>query len=299
MLVWTVIIIGERGLVTMARTDSDITSPLGDAMRIVRAVATSRTVGVFIDQTMSALTQAVNGSLVSFSRLDLANQTATVALQPYRAEYEQGVEKVARLIDEHPIYQWYITQPDWSPVRLSDVTPWAAFTDSRLFKEVLAPIGVGYAMVIMLSPPAEGHWIYFALNRQDPDFTDDELALCAHLQALVALYAHLTVAGDGPEAGHVALTRRERTVLGYLADGLTAEAIAHRLSARPATVRKHLQNLYSKLGTSDRLGAVIRGRDLGLLGAEDLSREFTWNMRYDMRRFREPGQALSAGDREV
>ena len=53
------------------------------------------------------------------------------------------------------------------------------------------------------------------------------------------------------------LTRREYAVLGYLADGLTAEAIARRMSTRPATVRKHLQNLYAKLGTSDRLGAVI------------------------------------------
>ena len=65
------------------------------------------------------------------------------------------------------------------------------------------------------------------------------------------------------------LTGREHAVLGYLADGLT----------RPATVRKHLQNLYAKLGTSDRLGAVIRGRDLWLLHLDDLSREFQWNVR--------------------
>jgi DNA-binding NarL/FixJ family response regulator len=75
------------------------------------------------------------------------------------------------------------------------------------------------------------------------------------------------------------LTGREHAVLGYLADGLTAEAIARRMSTRPATVRKHLQNLYAKLGTSDRLGAVIRGRDLWLLHLDDLSREFQWNVR--------------------
>jgi DNA-binding CsgD family transcriptional regulator len=149
-------------------------------------------------------------------------------------------------------------------------------------------------IVIMLSPPADGQWVYFAVNRADPDFTDAELALCVRLQpALVALYTHLTAADEGKrqgegqqEAGPVTLTRREHAVLGYLADGLTAEAIAHRMSVKPATVRKHLQNLYGKLGTSDRLGAVIRGRELGLLGAEDLSREFTWNVRYDMERAR-------------
>ena len=82
-----------------------------------------------------------------------------------------------------------------------------------------------------------------------------------------------------PPGETMTLTRRERVVLGYLADGLTAEAMARRMSTRPATVRKHLQNLYAKLGTSDRLGAVIRGRDLGLLHADDLSREFRWNVR--------------------
>ena len=70
-------------------------------------------------------------------------------------------------------------------------------------------------------------------------------------------------------------------MLGYLADGLTAEAIARRMSTKSTTVRKHLQNIYAKLGTSDRLGAVIRGRDLGLLHVDDLSREFRWNVRTD------------------
>jgi hypothetical protein len=55
--------------------------------------------------------------------------------------------------------------------------------------------------------------------------------------------------------------------------------MARRMSARPAIVRKHVQNLYAKLGTSDRLGAVIRGRDLGLLHEDDLSRDFLWSVR--------------------
>ncbi len=99
---------------------------------------------------------------------------------------------------------------------------------------------------------------------------------------LVGLYTTLTLAEHASQPGEtMTLTRREHAVLGYLADGLTAEAIARRMSTRPATVRKHLQNLYAKLGTSNRLGAVIRGRDLGLLHADDLSREFRWNVRAD------------------
>jgi DNA-binding NarL/FixJ family response regulator len=61
------------------------------------------------------------------------------------------------------------------------------------------------------------------------------------------------------------LTPRELMVLTLLADGHTAVGIAHQLDISPRTVRKHLENLYRKLGTSDRLTSVLRARSAGLL----------------------------------
>jgi DNA-binding CsgD family transcriptional regulator len=248
-----------------------------------RDLAQARTVGTFIDQSMRCLGEMFTGSLVSFNRIDLARRTGAAAFRPYRAELDQAVDGVGRLLAEHPLHQWYTSQPDWSPVRISDVMPWERFQRTRLFTEVLAPIGASHMIVIMLVPPVSGQFVYFATTRADPDFTDGDLELCRNLQpCLVALYAALMAPEHGtPDAAPITLTRREQAVLGLLADGLTAEAIARRMSTSPATVRKHLQNLYAKLGTSDRLGAVIRGRDLGLLHADDLSREFQWSVRID------------------
>ena len=248
-----------------------------------RDLAQSRTVGTFIDESLRCLEEWFAGSLVSFNRIDLATRTGAAAFRPYRAELDQAVDGVGRLLDEHPLYLWYTSQPDWSPVRISDVMPWERFRRTRLLTEVLAPADACHTIVIMLVPPASGQFVYFGITRADPDFTDDELRLCQSLQpCLVALYTVLTLAEHtSPHKETMTLTRREHAVLRYLADGLTAEAIARRMSARPATVRKHLQNLYAKLGTSDRLGAVIRGRDLGLLHADELSREFRWNVRTD------------------
>jgi ATP/maltotriose-dependent transcriptional regulator MalT len=65
----------------------------------------------------------------------------------------------------------------------------------------------------------------------------------------------------------VRLTARELVVLTLLAEGLTATAIAHRLNISPRTVHKHQENLYRKLGTADRLAAVLRAQRLGLLPA--------------------------------
>jgi len=246
-----------------------------------RHLAQSRTVGIFIDQSLGCLEEFFPGSLVSFNRIDLEKRTGAAAFRPYRAELDQAVDGVGRLLDEHPLHRWYTSQPDWSPVRISDVMPWERFRRTRLLTEVLAPAGACHMIAIMLVPPSSGQFVYFGTTRADPDYTDGELELCRLLQpALVALYTALTLAEHAsPNGKAMALTRREHAVLGYLADGLTAEAIARRLSARPATVRKHLQNLYAKLGTSDRLGAVIRGRDLGLLHEDDLSREFLWSVR--------------------
>src|SRR3954454_5643251 len=49
------------------------------------------------------------------------------------------------------------------------------------------------------------------------------------------------------------LTGRELAVLGLLGDGLTAAVIGRRLGISTRTVHKHLEHVYSKLGTGDRL----------------------------------------------
>ncbi|MET1071457.1 MAG: LuxR C-terminal-related transcriptional regulator [Umezawaea sp.] len=67
------------------------------------------------------------------------------------------------------------------------------------------------------------------------------------------------------DTGGHRLTQREFTVLQLLAEGLTADAIARRLDISPRTVHRHLQHLYRKLDTTDRLATVLRAKSLGLL----------------------------------
>lgn len=54
------------------------------------------------------------------------------------------------------------------------------------------------------------------------------------------------------------LTPREREVLSLVARGLTNAQVAQRLWLAPSTVRKHLENVYAKLGVSTRTAAVAR-----------------------------------------
>ena len=82
---------------------------------------------------------------------------------------------MAGLLEEHPLHRWYTSQPDWSPVRISDVIPWERFRRTQPLTKVLAPIGACHMIAIMLVPPSSGQFVYFGTTHADPDFTDDEL----------------------------------------------------------------------------------------------------------------------------
>jgi DNA-binding CsgD family transcriptional regulator len=57
------------------------------------------------------------------------------------------------------------------------------------------------------------------------------------------------------------LTNREREILALIAEGRTNAEVATALWISPATVRKHLENAYAKLGVSTRTAAVRCARE--------------------------------------
>lgn len=61
------------------------------------------------------------------------------------------------------------------------------------------------------------------------------------------------------------LSAREREVLKLAAEGLSGPKIAQRLVVSPSTVKTHFENIYEKLGVSDRGGAVAVGLRMGLI----------------------------------
>jgi DNA-binding NarL/FixJ family response regulator len=59
------------------------------------------------------------------------------------------------------------------------------------------------------------------------------------------------------------LTKREREVFDLLAEGMTGEEIATRLSISPETTRTHIRNGMEKLDAHTRAGAVVEAMRLG------------------------------------
>ena len=62
------------------------------------------------------------------------------------------------------------------------------------------------------------------------------------------------------------LTRREKEVLALIAAGRSNQQIAEELVISLGTVKRHISNIYGKLGVRRRTQAVARARELGLHG---------------------------------
>jgi two-component system, NarL family, response regulator LiaR len=69
------------------------------------------------------------------------------------------------------------------------------------------------------------------------------------IRTLISTMQHPQALGDD-------LTKREREVLTLMAEGLTNRTIAQRLFISLSTVKNHIVNIYSKLGTSSRTKVI-------------------------------------------
>jgi LuxR family maltose regulon positive regulatory protein len=75
----------------------------------------------------------------------------------------------------------------------------------------------------------------------------------------------VSIRRSGDRAGSAGLTRREREVLGFLAEGLTNRQIAERLVVSEHTVHRHVTNILRRLDLPSRAAAAAYAVRSGLL----------------------------------
>ena len=98
---------------------------------------------------------------------------------------------------------------------------------------------------------------------------DDNLPLSPSVVRLMARQviggAHDTQAVAAATATEVGLAPREISVLQFLGNGLSNREIAKKMYISEGSVKAYLANACTKLGVRDRLQAVIRGFELGIV----------------------------------
>jgi DNA-binding CsgD family transcriptional regulator len=189
-----------------------------------------------------------------------------------RAEVDRW--SVTDAVTGHPVLRYYRATLDGKPMQVHDVP--ARFADHDVLGAWLE-IGSSWGTPAQLALPLHfgpNDHRSFVLGRVDP-FSPGELELIGVLQRLlVGIDRQVTALRGAAHPAHAwaaaesaRLTVRELTVLEQVASGRTAAAAGRSLGISPSTVHKHLENVYTKLGVRDRLSAVLRAQQLGLLRA--------------------------------
>ncbi len=170
----------------------------------------------------------------------------------------------------HPLVRWYALTNDPAALTIGRV-PSAVATERDLAE--VRSFYAEHELEQQLSLPMflDGEqYDAFVLGRAGEDFSDEDVEVARQVQPLLRLLRRqaevLELCHPGRGARQGDLSGREVAVLGLLAEGLTAGAIGRRLGISERTVHKHLEHVYRKLGTRDRLSTVLVATSAGLLG---------------------------------
>lgn len=125
---------------------------------------------------------------------------------------------------------------------------------------VLGAAAVDVFSLFTTLPVGESVSVRVILFRRSDDFANrDRLMLNLLAPFLLAGYQSFSTA-----AGQSALTERQREVMLLAARGQTCTDIAEALHLAPGTVRKHFDNIYARLGVTNRVMAVAHAFPHGL-----------------------------------
>ena len=203
------------------------------------------------------------------------------------------------IAEEHPLYREGVVRAIGERSELELI---AATADGREALELIRELRPDVAVLDVKMPGLDGLQVANAIDRDTlgtrvlmlSAFMDRQIVFAAVAagaagylskdadrleitDAILAVHRGDTVLAPAVQAGVAAevrsrwradmtsLSQRERQVLEMIAEGLSAPEIGRRLYLSPATVKRHLQHLYEKLGVSDRAAAVAEAMRRGLL----------------------------------
>lgn len=220
------------------------------------------------DQLLHLLTESFQGVCSTRNRVrrDWENRILNCWPQDYIPDEPPGDYDFRH----QPLLRWYVFTGRTEPQTFGRVPDAIASNRMRsVWEEIARPWNVTQQLSIPLQLGGGDH-VTFLIQRPDSDFTDQELDLARLLQPILSgLAHHLSVAPNNDEAvlqcATHELTLREMAILSLLSKGLTAESLARRLGISPRTAEKHLEHIYRKLDVRDRLTAVQKAYEVGLL----------------------------------
>ncbi|REL26196.1 LuxR family transcriptional regulator [Thalassotalea euphylliae] len=121
----------------------------------------------------------------------------------------------------------------------------------------------GWAQSALLKPGATG-MLTVATNDQSPLSQAKQLHLLSLSNTFQSVYGELVVPHK-TTTHDVKLTKREKEILKWCADGKTSDEIAMILNVTKSTVSFHLANAVNKLGVCNKTAAAVKAIQYNLL----------------------------------
>jgi DNA-binding CsgD family transcriptional regulator len=205
-------------------------------------------------ETVEALAELIPCDEIGYCEIDRVNRRI---LEYVGTDGDDGDDDLFwRTVDEHPLCRHQQAYADFSAKRLSDLVSPSRFVHTRVYAEWFAPGGFAAELEVGISN-SRARTRNFVLNRVDGDFSDRDVAVLQMVAPHLGRIHEMHQLRGAIEPAEVELlTTREGEVLELVAAGLTNAAIAERLWISPGTVKKHLDNVYAKLGVTNRTAAA-------------------------------------------
>jgi DNA-binding CsgD family transcriptional regulator len=141
-----------------------------------------------------------------------------------------------------------------SVMKTSDYYSERQWLSSPMYVEYLRYFSVGHELITCL-PGGPGESIRLLLRREHGDFCERDRLVATLLRPhLYAVYQDSLRRREGRPK----LTVRQWELLRLVAAGYSNAEIARMLCLSEGTVRKHLENIFARLGVSNRTAAVAR-----------------------------------------
>lgn len=210
-------------------------------------------------RVLESLLAFVHADNVSYLEMDVARRT-TLAMREAGALDDPAVGE--EVFWEH----YWDCEPCCYPDRTGDrksVTLMSDFYSARelhatgMYTDYLSRYHVEHEMMVCL--PSAGTFsrrlVFF--RGPGPGFNEQHRLVMALLRPhLAELYERVQRA----RVGAPNLTTRQRELLGLVAAGWSNDELARGLTLSPHTVRKHLENIFARLGVTSRTAAVAAVR---------------------------------------
>lgn len=236
---------------TLARRELDA------LLRFVYDASTLSREAAVVPELVARLQELVpTAEQVSYCVLDWKRRRIAYEVDAFGIAVDLDNALYWELRDQEAVCEYFERTGDHSPRKMSDLLAPREWCARELYKLCYAPFQYELCFRLPIEPRYTKTFIFRSSRR---DFTERDRLV------LELLHPHLSQIDETFERRERArtdlpLTLREREILAWVERGNTNAQIAEILWIAPGTVKKHLDNVYEKLGVRTRMAAVTRLR---------------------------------------